>query len=81
MTALKLTITVKAGVIPGHPIMEKAWDWTSDDQARLENQEDPVAQKEAQAEYIRMAGESRELAASLENPRQFNWVERVWIWM
>lgn len=78
MEAAKLIIEVRAGLIPGESMPEytRVWSWTSSDQERLLNN-DP----EARALYIRMAGESREYAASLENPRVHNWVRRDWIWL
>lgn len=78
MDAAKVIIEVFAGVIPGEPITEfsRCWTWTSDQQERLKNG-DP----DARLEWIRMAGESREYAATLENPEQFNWVRRDWTWL
>ena len=78
MEAAKLIIEVLAGVIPGQPMPEytRKWGWTSGDQERL-----AAGEKAAQALYIQIAGESREYAASLENPRLLNWVRRDWIWL
>ena len=78
MESAKLVIEVVCGLVPGKPMPEhtRRWFWTSDDQAAF------VADvKEAREKYIRIAGESREYAASLENPQQFNWVRRDWLWL
>jgi hypothetical protein len=74
----KLLIEVQAGVIPGTPEPEftKRWGWTSVEQENLVKG-DPAAK----AQYIRIAGESREYAASLEDPQRFNWVRRDWLWL
>jgi hypothetical protein len=78
MVACKLLIEVQAGVIVGEPIPEysRRWSWSSEDQAKLEAED-----KEALYKYVRIAGESREYAASLEDPRRVNWVRRDWIWL
>lgn len=78
MAALKLSIQVFAGVIPGQPEEEftRSWFWTGEQQDAL-----VAGDKEAEAEYIRIAGESREYAATLENPKRFNWVKREWLWL
>ena len=78
MEAAKLIIEVQAGVIPGTAMPEytKRWGWTSSDQAKLE-----AGDKDARENWIRIAGESREYAATLENPAQVNWVRRDWIWL
>lgn len=78
MEAAKLIIEVQAGLIPGEPMPEytRRWGWSSSDQERL-----GAGDKEAYTLYIRMAGESREYAASLEDPRKVNWVRRDWIWL
>lgn len=80
--AAKLLIEVKAGVIPGKPIAEftKRWTWTNVDQAEMVNS-DISERAAAEYRYIQMAGESREYAASLENPKQLNWVRRDWVWL
>ena len=76
--AARLIIEVQAGILVGEPMPEysRRWTWTSVDHDRLEAG-DPAAK----ALYIRIAGESREYAASLENPRTLNWVRRDWIWL
>jgi len=78
MVACKLLIEVHAGVIVGEPIPEysRRWEWSSEDQAALEA-DDPWAREK----YILIAGESREYAATLEDPRRVNWVRRDWIWL
>jgi hypothetical protein len=78
MQSAKLIIEVQAGLMPGSPMPEytRRWGWSSDDQAALEAQ-DP----EALRKYVAIAGESREYAASLEDPRRVNWVRRDWIWL
>lgn len=77
MASAKLAIEVVAGLVPGQPLPEytRRWVWSSDDQQALEN-----GDKAAREKYLRMAGESREYAASLEDPRSLNWVQRVWLW-
>lgn len=78
MEAAKLIIEVMAGMIPGKPDEQytKRWGWSSVEQAKLVKG-DPAAKEQ----YIRIAGESREYAASLENPQVLNWVRRDWIWL
>jgi hypothetical protein len=78
MEAAKLLIEVQAGVIPGTPMPEltRQWGWTSGDQERL-GEGDPAAREK----YIRIAGDSREYAASLEDPRRVNLVRRDWLWL
>lgn len=78
MIATKLMIEVVAGVLPCTPMAEhtRRWFWTSDDQAALERGE-----AQAEEKWIRIAGESREYAATLENPRKLNWVRRDWLWL
>lgn len=78
MESAKLIIEVFAGLVPGTPMTEytRQWVWTSADQEAL-GQSDIKAQEK----WIRLAGESREYAASLENPRRLNWVRRDWLWL
>jgi hypothetical protein len=78
MEAARLIIEVVAGVIPDDPMPQytRRWTWTSSDQERL-----GAGDPEAQARSLAIAGESREYAAWLENPRQVNWVRRTWIWL
>lgn len=78
MEQAKLIIEVVAGLVPNQPMPEytRRWYWTSADQAALVTED-----KEAQTKYILIAGESREYAASLENPAQLNWVRRDWLWL
>ncbi len=78
MESAKLLIEVVAGLVPGVPMPEytRRWSWSSADQTALIN-----GDKAASEKYIRIAGESREYAASLENPQQINWVRREWIWL
>lgn len=78
MESAKLLIEVVAGLVPGQPITKytRRWAWSSADQASL-LKDDP----EAREKYIRIAGESREYAASLENPGELNWVRRDWLWL
>jgi hypothetical protein len=74
----KLIIEVQAGVILEQPMPEhtRRWTWTSTEQERLS-----AGDPEAQAQYLRIAGESREYAAWLEHPGRVNWVKRIWIWL
>lgn len=74
----KLIIEVTAGMVPGQPMGEytRRWNWSSQDQDRLLRDDEAAINK-----YIRIAGESREYAASLENPNNLNWVRRDWIWL
>jgi hypothetical protein len=78
MEAARLLIEVRAGVIAGEAMPEytRRWSWNSSDQDALEKG-DPAARQR----YIQMAGESREYAASLENPQMVNWVRRDWLWL
>lgn len=77
MASLKLTIEVVAGIVPGTPMPEytRRWHWTSQDQRQLSE-----GKAEARERWIAMAGESREYAASLEDPARINWVRRDWLW-
>ena len=74
----KLVIEVVAGLVPGTPMPEytRRWGWSSEDQEKL-----IADDAEAKAKYICIAGESREYAASLEDPRRINWVRRDWLWL
>lgn len=78
MDAAKLLIEVVAGLMPGTPMPKytRRWAWTSDDQQKL-----VAGDEEAKVKYVRIAGESREYAASLEDPRTVNWVRRDWLWL
>jgi len=82
MPVTKLIIEVMAGIIPGQPMDEhtQRWTWTSDDEAQL-RKGNHEQMKWANLRYVFMAGQSREYAASLENPQRFNWVRRDWIWL
>lgn len=73
----RIGIEVTAGLIPGKPDAEftKKWFITSDVWRRM-NEGDP----DARAHFIRVAGESREYAATLEDPRRLNWVRRDWVY-
>jgi len=76
--ALKLSIVVQAGLIVGSPDPQytRRWEWTSTDQLLLEE-----GNRDAADRWIRVAGESREYAATIETPRLVNWVRREWIWL
>jgi hypothetical protein len=78
MESAKLIIEVVAGLVPGTPMPEytRRWGWSGADQEALNK-----GDKEAEEKYIRIAGESREYAASLEDPRRLNWVRRDWLWL
>ena len=78
MQAAKLIIEVQAGVIPGQPMPEytRRWGWTSDEQAKL-----GAGDMKTREKWIMIAGESREYAATLENPARVNWLRRDWIWL
>ena len=78
MASAKLLIEVVAGLVPGTPMPEftRRWGWTSDDQEAL-----ALGNEEAKKKWIAIAGESREYAATLENPQQVNWVRRDWLWL
>lgn len=82
LVSAKLIIEVVAGVLPGTPMKEhtRRWGWTSEDQAALADACHEL-HFAAQEKYCRIAGESREYAASLEDPHRFNWVQRVWLWL
>jgi hypothetical protein len=81
--ALVCQVAVTAGVIPG--VIEKqytkAWYWTSSDQENMMQMENEALQNEYRMKWIAMQGESREYAASLEDPRRVNWIRRDWMWM
>jgi hypothetical protein len=81
--ALVCQVTVTAGVIPGTALSEytKAWYWGSNDQENMMQTEDMGLQNEYRMKWIAMQGESREYAASLEDPRRVNWIRRDWMWM
>ena len=66
----KVIIEVVAGLLPGTPEPEftRRWFISADE---WENDSHAV---------IRAYGESREYAASLENPARLNWVRRDWLW-
>jgi len=70
MDALKCSIVVKAGVIPGEPIENytRAWEFTQRD---LDN---PPT-------YIDQTGAAMNYAMSLQNPKAINWVMFEWLWM
>ena len=74
----KLIIEVVAGLIPNEPMSEytRRWQWTGEEQEALAKG-DPEAIKQ----WVRIAGESREYAATLENPAKVNWVRRDWLWL
>lgn len=78
--AARCIVQVRAGIIPGEPTISKSWTWTSGQQDDLESK-DHARHSVAHQQWITMAGESRELAAWLENPGRFNWVERTWTWL
>lgn len=82
MEAAQLIIEVQAGIITGTamPELTRSWGFTSTDWAAL-NGEDKEAKEQARELWIRIAGESREYAESLENPAQVNWVRRSWLWL
>lgn len=77
MVSLKLSIEVVAGLVPGTPLPEytRHWHWTSQDQELLAG-----GDADALERWIRMAGESREYAATIEDPSKVNWVRRDWLW-
>ena len=71
MNSAKIIIEVVSGLIPGQPDdkLTRRWSLTRD---QWDNDRDSV---------IRAYGESREYAATLENPATTNWVRRDWIWL
>ncbi len=75
---LKCAIQVFAGLVPGTPEPEftRSWYWTGKDQEAL-----AAGDEAARTKWIAIAGESREYAASIEDPRRLNWVRREWIWL
>lgn len=76
-TSARIGIEVTAGLIPGKPDPEftRKWFITSDVWQKL-NEGDA----DARAHFIRVSGESREYAATLEDPRRLNWVRRDWVY-
>lgn len=74
----RLIIEVVAGIVPGTPRDEytRRWAWTDAQHDRLE-----AGDAGANREWLQMCGESREYAASLENPSRVNWVRRDWLWL
>lgn len=83
MNSLRCQVTVTAGVIPGVIEAEytKVWSWTDSDQQNMMQMGDMGLQNEYRMKWIAMQGESREYAASLEDPRRVNWIHRDWMWM
>lgn len=89
--AAKLIIEVRAGVIPRTAMPEYTRRWaitsreyeTMNDRAELGKPLDQrsAAWHEARDQWLRAHGESREYQATLENPSQFNWCERTWLWL
>jgi len=67
--ALKCSIQVTAGVIPGitNPELTRTWMFT---QEHLDKPPD----------YIDRSGAAMNYAMSLQNPAQNNWVKMDWIW-
>ena len=89
---LKLQIMVRAGLMPGQPAHEytRVWNWTGQEQDELsldlneetdDLEERAVRKKVARDRWILIHGESREYAATLENPALVNWVSREWVWL
>lgn len=75
--SVRIGIEVVAGLIPGQPELEfsRSWFITSELWQRMNN-----GDVDARNEIIRISGESREYAATLEDPRRLNWVRRDWIY-
>lgn len=75
--SVRIGIEVHAGLLPGTPEAEFSRQWfiTSDVWQRMKD-----GDGDARNEVIRIAGESREYAATLENPGRFNWVRRDWVY-
>jgi len=69
MHALKCSVVVTAGVIPGEPIpkLTRVWEFIQPD---LDNP--PI--------YIDQTGSAMNYAMSLQNPATVNWVKFEWIW-
>lgn len=82
MASDKLVIEVVAGIVPDTPDPEltRRWHWSTEDQAALASP-NLASRRSAETKYISMHGESREYAASLENPSRAHWVRRDWIWL
>jgi len=70
MDALKCSVVVTAGVIPGEPIhdLTRQWYFT---QKNLDSPPD----------YIDRIGSAMNYTMCLQNPKQVNWVRFEWIWM
>ena len=69
MNALKCSIHVVAGVIPGEPISEltRGWEFTQ-------------ADLDSPPRYIDQTGAAMNYAMSLQNPAKVNWVKLEWVW-
>ena len=69
MPALKCSIQVVAGIIPGKPISKfaRVWKFTQED-------------LDAPPTYIDKSGAAMNYAMSLQNPQKVNWVKLEWIW-
>lgn len=69
MSALKCSIIVIAGVIPGQPDsgLTRKWHFTQENLNSL-------------PDYIDRSGAALNYAMSLMNPSQNNWVRMEWIW-
>lgn len=81
MAVIKLTITVTAGIQANKPIASatREWIWT-EAQAQAMKSKDERVSDPAKVEWLRVSGESREYAASLEDPARFSWVRRDWVY-
>jgi len=70
MDALKCSVYVTAGVIPGEcvPELTRQWHFTQKD-------------LDSPPDYIDRTGAALNYAMSLQNPAAVNWVKLEWIWM
>jgi len=69
MEALKCSIHVYAGVIPGTPIEAHTREWYF----TQEHLDKPPT-------YIDGTGAAMNYAMSLQNPAEVNWVKLEWVW-
>jgi hypothetical protein len=83
--ALRASIEVHAGVIPGQPIPKysKRWDLISDVWERedaMSDEEFAIAHPDGKSTFFKMNEAAHEYARTLQDPRSFNWVRVDWVW-
>lgn len=84
-TRLRCSWEVRAGIVPGSPMMEhtKRWHLTSE-QWEIENQmtddQFKVAHPDGRSTFAKFQTAAYDYANSLTDPRGLNWVSVEWIW-